>query len=173
MTRTQKIMSTAALAACGTSASIVVAETVKDEEAQESVAAHLAVLDARLFKAAFEDCDMSVLEKLLDEDLEFYHDRDGLSYTTGKSFIADVAKDCASGSAGGKRVLVPDSMTTHMIGDFGAMQMGRHEFHEIVPNAPSIAREKGVFIHMWKRTPEKDDGWQITRIISYDHEGIE
>lgn len=173
MTRTQKIISATALAACSASASTVAAETAKPPETQESVAANLAALDARLFKAAFEDCDMSVLEELLAEDLEFYHDRDGLSYTTAAQFIADVVKDCASGSSGGKRVLVPDSMTTHMIGDFGAMQIGRHEFHEVIPDAPSIAREKGVFVHMWKRSTSSPAGWQITRIISYDHEGIE
>lgn len=170
MTRTQKILSTAALAAGALSAGTN-AQT-KPAETQESVAADLAVLDARLFKAAFEDCDMSVLEELLAEDLEFYHDRDGLSYTTGAAFIADVKKDCASGSSGGKRVLVPDSMTTHMMGDFGAMQIGRHEFHEVVPDSPSIAREKGVFMHMWKRTTANAAGWQITRVISYDHEGM-
>ncbi len=171
MTRTQKIISTAALATGALSATTATAMD-KPAETQESVAADLAALDARLFKAAFETCDMSVVEELLADDLEFYHDRDGLSYTTGAAFIADVKKDCASGSSGGKRVLVPGSMTTHMMGDFGAMQMGAHEFHEVVPDGPSIAREKGVFMHMWKRTASNSAGWQITRIISYDHEGM-
>lgn len=169
MTRSQKILSTAALAA----GAISTPANSKPADTQESVAADLATLDARLFQAAFEDCDMAIVKELLSDDLEFYHDRDGLSYTTGDAFVADVAKDCASGASGGKRVLVPESMTTHMIGDFGAMQIGRHEFHEVVADGPSIPREKGVFMHMWKRTSANDAGWQITRIISYDHEGIE
>ncbi|GAA0473209.1 hypothetical protein GCM10009096_13130 [Parasphingorhabdus litoris] len=166
MTRTQKVLSTAALAA-GTLSVGANAET-KPAETAESVAADLQALDARLFKAAFEDCNMAVLEELLADDLEFYHDRDGLSYTGSDAFIADVKKDCG----GGKRVLVDGSLTTHMIGDFGAMQHGRHEFHQIMPDGSSIAREKGVFMHLWKRNPDSGSGWQITRVISYDHEGI-
>lgn len=169
MTRTQKIMSAAALAM----GAAPVGASAEPIETQESVAADLAVLDARLFRAAFEECDMAVVKDLLSDDLEFYHDRDGLSYTSGDAFVADVAKDCATGASGGKRVLVSGSMTTHMIGDFGAMQMGRHEFHEILADGSSIAREKGVFIHMWKRTADNAAGWKITRVISYDHEGIE
>ncbi|MEP2103565.1 MAG: nuclear transport factor 2 family protein [Parasphingorhabdus sp.] len=166
MTRTQKILSTAVLATGALSAGAN-AET-KPAETQESVAADLQALDGRLFKAAFEDCDMAVLEDLLADDLEFYHDRDGLSYTSSAGFIADVKKECG----GGKRVLVADSMTTHMIGDYGAMQHGRHEFHQVMPDGSSIAREKGVFMHMWQRTAGNSAGWQITRVISYDHEGM-
>ncbi len=166
MTRTQKILSTAALAtgalSTGANAQAQPAET------QESVAADLAALDARLFKAAFEDCDMAVLEELLADDMEFYHDRDGLSYTTSAAFIADVKKECG----GGKRVLVADSLSTHMIGNYGAMQQGRHEFHQVMPDGSSIAREKGVFMHLWKRTSTSAAGWQIARVISYDHEGM-
>ncbi len=164
MTRTQKILSTAALAAAG-----VGGAAQAQDETQESVAANLKQLDAQLFQAAFETCDMALVTDLLADDLEFYHDRDGLSYTTADAFIADVKRDCG----GGKRVLVEDSLTTHMIGDFGAMQHGRHEFHQVMPDGSSIAREKGVFMHMWKRDYSGDTGWKITRIISYDHEGIE
>lgn len=166
MTRTQKILSTAALAS-GALAGSAHAES-KPAETEESVAADLATLDARLFKAAFETCDMAVVEELLAEDMEFYHDRDGLSYTSSAAFIADVKRDCG----GGKRVLVADSMTTHMIGNFGAMQQGRHEFHQVMTDGSSIVREKGVFMHMWQRTAENSAGWQISRIISYDHEGM-
>lgn len=174
MTRTQKILSTAALAAASTGTSAQAAQAGDAEpETEESVAAHLKQLDARLFEAAFETCDMELVAGLLADDLEFYHDRDGLSYTTADAFISDLRRDCASGSAGGKRVLVEGSLTTHMIGNFGAMQHGRHEFHEVMSDGSSIAREKGVFMHMWKRDKNGPAGWKISRIISYDHEGIE
>ncbi len=167
MTRTQKILSTAALAAASSGTAAQAVDAVP--ETQESVAANLKQLDAKLFKAAFETCEMDVVSGLLADDLEFYHDRDGLSYTTADAFIADVKRDCG----GGKRVLVEDSLTTHMIGDFGAMQHGRHEFHQVMPDGSSIAREKGVFMHMWKRDAAGPAGWKISRVISYDHEGIE
>ncbi|WP_430413918.1 nuclear transport factor 2 family protein [Parasphingorhabdus sp.] len=168
MTRTQKILSAAALATTGAGGAAQ-AETSAAAETEESVAANLKQLDAKLFAAAFETCEMDVVTGLLADDLEFYHDRDGLSYTTADAFIADVKRDCG----GGKRVLVEDSLTTHMIGDFGAMQHGRHEFHQVMPDGSSIAREKGVFMHMWKRDDDAPSGWKVSRIISYDHEGIE
>lgn len=173
MTRTQKILSTAALAAAGAGVGGGMSGAAQAQdtgaETEASVAANLKQLDAQLFKAAFETCDMDVVTDLLADDLEFYHDRDGLSYTTADAFIADVKRDCG----GGKRVLVADSLTTHMIGDFGAMQHGRHEFHQVMPDGSSIAREKGVFMHMWKRDDSGGAGWKVSRIISYDHEGIE
>ncbi|MEO0500488.1 MAG: nuclear transport factor 2 family protein [Pseudomonadota bacterium] len=144
------------------------AESPPATETQESVAADLKALDARLFEAAFETCDMDTLTSLIATDMEFYHDRDGLSYTSAKAFIGDVEGECG----GGKRVLVSGSLTTHMIGDFGAMQHGRHEFHQVMGDGGSVAREKGVFMHMWKRAPETDANWVLTRVVSYDHEGM-
>ncbi|MGB3471497.1 MAG: serine hydrolase [Erythrobacter sp.] len=173
MTPPNELFAAVILAVCAATGPANAAEPRQVAETEASVASDLAALDATLFKAAFVDCDMPVVQALLAEDLEFYHDRDGLSYTSASGFVADVSRGCATGSAGGKRVLVPGSMTTHMIGDFGAMQIGRHEFHEVFPDDSSIARERGEFMHMWQRSPTSQFGWQITRIISYDHEGAE
>ncbi|MBV7265875.1 DUF4440 domain-containing protein [Erythrobacter ani] len=147
--------------------------TALAEKTQKQVASQLEELDARLFEAAFESCQIDIVSGLISDNIEFYHDRDGLSYTGHEAFIADVARDCETGSAGGKRVLVPGSISTHMIGEFGAMQMGVHEFHQIMPDGESIPRERGSFIHLWERKNSAPSGWQISRIISYDHEGVE
>ena len=172
MTRPQKTLAAAALAA----SSIATTSSASDaggNETKEQVEQRLQALDGKLFNAAFVECDMDVLDDLLAQDFEFYHDRDGLSYTSSAAFIEDVSRECGPEGTGMKRILVPDSLSTHMLGDYGAMQMGKHEFHQVVSDGSSIAREKGVFIHIWQRSGESSEGWQITRIVSYDHEGIE
>ena len=172
MTRTQKTLAAAALAASALTATASASDT-DGIETQEQVAQRLQALDAKLFNAAFVECDMDVLDDLLAQDFEFYHDRDGLSYMSSAAFIEDVSRECGPDGTGMKRVLVSDSLSTHMLGDYGAMQMGKHEFHQVMSDGPSIARERGVFIHIWQRSSDSSEGWQITRIISYDHEGIE
>lgn len=158
MTRTQKTLAAAALAA-STLATGASASDADRTETQEQVALRLQALDAKLFNAAFVDCDTDVLDDLLAQDFEFYHDRDGLSYTSSAAFIEDVSRECGPDGTGMKRVLIPDSLSTHMLGDYGAMQMGKHEFHQVVSGGSSIAREKGVFIHVWQRSSESSEGW--------------
>lgn len=171
MKKAQGIVAAAAMTASAV-ASHAAQPAQLNGETEEQVGQTLERLDAKLFTAAFVECDMAVLQDLLADDLEFFHDRDGLSFTSSDAFIAQVENGCGPDGTGMKRVLVPESLSLHMLGEYGAMQMGEHEFHEVLEKDSSIPREKGLFIHIWQRNSESSEGWQITRIISYDHEGI-
>ena len=54
----------------------------------------------------------------------------------------------------------------HLIGGYGAMQMGTHRFFALRKGKPDQLTETGKFIDLWKR---EGDSWKLARVISYDH----
>jgi hypothetical protein len=83
---------------------------------------------------------------------------------------SDITGMCERQAAGtdfrARRELVPGSMTVHVIGDYGAMQMGTHRFFALQAGKPDRLTETGKFIDLWKREGET---WKLARVISYDH----
>ena len=57
-------------------------------------------------------------------------------------------------------------MTVHLIGDYGAMQMGTHRFFALRKGEPDRLTETGKFIDLWKKD---GDSWKLAHVISYDH----
>ena len=110
---------------------------------------------------AFNSRDIEKLKSLFSKDLEFYHDKDGLtSYTqTIESFIKMAAKKNDL-----KRELLPGSLEVYPLKDFGAMQVGVHRFCHTEKGKADCGTFK--FMHIWKQ--EKGE-WKISRVISYGH----
>jgi hypothetical protein len=131
--------------------------------------ATLAEKDRQLFDAVF-GCKPELLETLVAEDFEFFHDKHGLTTQSGAQFVKDITGMCERQAAGtdfrARRELVPGSMTVHVIGDYGAMQMGTHRFFALLAGKPDRLTETGQFIDLWKREGET---WKLARVISYDH----
>ncbi len=114
--------------------------------------------DAALF-AASNRCDLETFGTFFADDLEFYHDRSGLS--VGKADLLAKTKSNICGKM--VRELVPGSLEVYPLPDYGAIQVGTHRFlHPQEPGNIGQAR----FIHIWQK---KDGAWKITRVISYDH----
>ena len=116
--------------------------------ASPEVIAALAEKDRQLFDAAF-NCKIDLLKTLVADDFEFFHDKGGLTATSGKQFIDNVADGCKREEAGtnfhARRELVEGTMTVHLIGDYGAMQMGTHRFFALRKGrAGSVDRNRQV-----------------------------
>ncbi len=117
-------------------------------------------MDSLFFNVAFNRCNLELYKKIMSPNIEFYDDRSGLN----TSFAKEIAsfKDRCSRPFSVTRKLV--SSTVHVLGDYGAMQMGIHEFYE---DGKKVQR--GKFITIWERN---EDTWIIKRAISYDHESV-
>lgn len=137
--------------------------------ASPELVAALAEKDRQLFDAVF-GCNLELLKTLVAEDFEFFHDKHGLTTQSGTQFVKDITGMCARQAAGtdfrARRELVPGSMTVHVIGNYGAMQMGTHRFFALRAGKPDRLTETGKFIDLWKR---EGDAWKLARVISYDH----
>jgi ketosteroid isomerase-like protein len=120
----------------------------------------IAKADQALF-GAFNAHDADKLAARFSDDLEFYHDKDGLQRkaATMASFRTIFARN-----DGLHRELVPDTLEVHPLGDYGALEIGAHRFCHLENGKDDCGTFK--FVMVWKKT---NGQWQVTRVISYDH----
>jgi len=126
--------------------------------------------DLRLFHVSFDLCDPEALAAMVTDDLEFFHDRNGVVATSGAQFIRDFRDHCMKQKAGtdylSRRELIPGSLRVYPLGPNRAFEMGSHRFFQLTPGKPDHLTETALFAHVW----EKVDGtWKLERVISYDH----
>jgi hypothetical protein len=117
-------------------------------------------LDAKLFDA-YNHCDLEKFGSLLADDLEFYHDKSGLS--VGRQAAVEGVKNNICGKV--TREPVPGTLQVYPIASYGAVEIGIHRFHHPGRETTESVGE-AKFIHLWQN---KDGVWKITRVISFDH----
>ncbi len=120
----------------------------------------IARMDSILF-AALHNQDTAALKNLFTKDLEFYHDKGGLSNYQQNM---EAFKTLFNKKNGLKRELIAGSLEVYPIKDYGAIQEGRHRFCHPENGKQDCGTFK--FIHIWK---QEESGWKISRIVSYDH----
>jgi Domain of unknown function (DUF4440) len=122
--------------------------------------AEIAHMDSVLF-TAFNNRDTTTLKTLFTTDLEFYHDKGGL---TGYKQNMEAFKTTAAANTDLRRDLIPGSLEVFPVKDYGAIQVGMHRFCHTENGKPDCGTFK--FVHIWKK---KDGEWKISRVVSYDH----
>jgi hypothetical protein len=130
------------------------------EHVQDRLFATIAGLDRRLFDA-YNSCDLPTLGAMVTDDLEFYHDKTGLS--VGKQVFVDSIRNNICGKT--QRQLVPGSLEVYRLDHYGAVEIGRHRF--VHPGHEEIGIGEAKFITLWQF---KNGEWKVARVISYDHE---
>lgn len=117
-------------------------------------------MDSVLF-AAFNAQNLEVLKNVFSNDLEFYHDKGGVSDYTKNM---ENTKNLFTRVPDLNRQLVAGSTEVFPIKDFGAVQTGAHRFCHKEAGKDDCGTFK--FVHLWKKTSE---GWKLSRVISYNH----
>ena len=148
----------AALAIFATSAN---AQTRQGLPPADELYKTVAGLDAALFDA-YNHCNLDKLGSMVAEDLEFYHDKTGLS--VGRQPFVDAIKANICGKV--HRELVPGTLEVYPLKDYGAVEIGVHRFTH--PDDPHSLGE-AKFVTVWQL---KDGVWKITRAISFDHHSV-
>ena len=116
--------------------------------------------DSLLFEVGFNQCNLDEIEKLVADDIEFYHDKDGITKSREK-FISSIKNNlCTSGKNIIKRSLDNNSVEVFPLyrqGElYGAIQNGKHSF----------GQTQATYSHLWLI---KKDGWKLSRVLSYNH----
>jgi hypothetical protein len=142
-------------------ASVAQAAGAKDAAAPDALFQTVSALDTKLFDA-YNSCDLKTLGEMVSDDLEFYHDKTGLS--VGKQVFLDAIKNNICGKV--YRTLVAGTLEVYPLKGYGAVEIGVHRFTH-----PGIDDDLGEakFITIWQN---KDGVWKVTRVISYDHKGV-
>lgn len=127
--------------------------------------------DSILFKIGFNKCEVERSAELMFDDLEFYHDKGGI--TNSKQEFVNIMKNGICKSDNPEKVyrfLVEESLEVFPMysnGElYGALQNGKHYFS---PNPSTTFKESdnyALFSHLWLI---EDGVWKIKRVISYNH----
>ena len=128
----------------------------------------LAARDSALFDA-FNSCDSVKFASFFTDDVEFYHDKGGLT-TSRQALVSAMAKRCREQSDGAipklRRQLVNGSLEAYPLDNYGAIQSGVHHFFQS-SNGKERPAEVARFTHVWQY---RYGAWKIARELSYDHQ---
>lgn len=136
---------------------------------QENPSATILHLDS-LFWVAYNRCDVTQMVQFFAEDVEFYHDKGGL--TTGRQDFSNAIQKGLCGNenfrlrrealAGTIQVFPLEN--SHVL--YGAILSGEHVFYINENGKPEYLDGRARFSHVWLL---KDKQWKMSRILSYDH----
>jgi hypothetical protein len=131
-------------------------EVISDNELYKKIAS----LDSMLFNA-YNSKNLDLMKTFFTKDLEWYQDNGGL-INFEQVFIN--FQSIFNREYDLKRNLVKESLEVHPIKDYGAIEIGKHQFKHIENGKLEVGTFK--FLMIWKN----DQGsWKISRVISYDH----
>ena len=137
-------------------------ETYKDILATEYVPVDQAIYEVIVMKDkeyfdAYNTCDMTTQSLLYAEDLEFFHDKGGLS--TSKQDVLTALEENICGKV--TRTLIAGSIEVYPINNYGAIEIGYHKFYN--NQEPNAISKPSKFILVWKKV---DEEWLISKVIS-------
>ncbi len=110
-----------------------------------------------IFFDAYNSCNIGKQSTIYSDSIEFYHDQGGLM--TSKNEILESTRKHICGKV--TRELIKGSIEVYPIKDYGAVEMGMHQFHNSQNNPDTPHPSK--FVILWQRTKA---GWQIARVVS-------
>ncbi len=126
-------------------------------------------LDQSLFEDGFNNCNMDMFESYLSSNLEFYHDKGGIT-DSKEVFIKSFGENMCDQNKKPIRKLVAGSLSVFPLNDngilYGAIQKGIHEFFIQEPGKKLYKVEVSRFTHVWLKEGED---WKLSRALSYDH----
>ncbi len=134
------------------------AQSAKPITTQDALLRTMESLDSAVFDA-YNRCDLEKFGGYFSPDIEFYHDKGGV--TLGRQNLVESVKKNICGKV--RRELVVGTLEVYPMEGYGAVAMGAHRFCAVgTQKCEGIAK----FIHLWQN---KDSIWEVTRVISYDH----
>ena len=139
------------------------AQAVKDSPSSRELFDRIAALDAAMFDA-YNRCDIDKVGTFFTEDLEFYHEKGGLTLTRDASLALMKKNLCGPDSNRVRRELVQGSMEARPINNYGAVQTGEHRFYLTQKGRKEALDGIGKFVMLWRQT---EGGWRVSRVISY------
>lgn len=140
------------------------AATAQDDH-QKDLFKQIKSLDSIMFSVVYK-CDAAKIESFFAEDLEFYHDKGGLTKSRATFMEMQKKNFCGEHPFYLRREPVPGSMKVFPMNNYGAVQTGEHVFYVKGEDGKEVLDGRAKYTHLWKY---ENDQWRIARVISYDH----
>ncbi len=140
------------------------------QESDQAVKAIIIRQDS-LFWQAYNTCNTSVYDQFFSDDVEFYHDKGGITLGL-PDLVASFKKGACSESnpVRLRREAVEGSYRVFLLKKndtvYGAILSGEHRFYLLEKGKNERLDGQAKFTHLWRL---KDGAWKMTRVLSYDH----
>ena len=137
--------------------------------AQESEVKELLTQKDKIFWKAYNECDIAGMDQFLAKDIEFYHDKGGI--TMGSDDLNEGMRKglCSGGKNAVRREAVPGTVQVYPLFNngelYGAIMTGEHLFYSVKGDSEKL-EGRANFSHLWLK---KDGEWRMHRVFSYDH----
>lgn len=124
-----------------------------------------------LFWNAYNHCDDQACRSFFTENVEFYHDKGGITY--GADNLAASIKNnlCSNPQFKLRREAVSKTVQVYPLAKdgqfYGAIISGEHAFFVTEYGQPEYQSGVARFNQLWLK---QDDTWRMARILSYDHQ---
>jgi len=138
-------------------------------DASGDVSAAVLQRDGTFWKA-YNTCDVKAMSEFFTEDVEFYHDRGGL--TLGHPALMATLRDnlCGNPDSTLRREAVEGTVHVFPMKKndvvYGAVLSGEHVFYVKQKGKAEFLDGRAKFMDLWTL---KDGVWKMSRVLSYDH----
>ncbi len=138
-----------------------------------NVTATILHLDSAFWNA-YNNCDTAHFKNFFTDDVEFYHDKGGITSGT-KALIESLDKNiCGTESNRLRREAVAGTVHVYPMQNgqeiYGAIISGEHVFYITEKGKPEYLTGAANFTQLWLL---KNGVWKMARILSYNHHEAE
>jgi hypothetical protein len=119
-----------------------------------------------LFWQAYNTCDVDKMATFFTDDMEFYHDKGGLTTPLSKLVTSMKTGLCGREDWRLRREAVEGTVKVFPMDNYGAILSGDHVFYVLEKDKKERLDGLAKFTHVWKF---KDNEWKMHRVLSYDH----
>lgn len=141
-------------------------------EARDDLHSKALELDAIVFESGYNRCDIDKLGTVVADDLEFYHDQGGPLFG-GQAFLDSLKNGICELDYKARRELVGKLEVFPLYNNgklYGMVSRGKHRFHAKYPGKAEYPSGEALFNMLWLL---KDGEWQLARVQSFDHIGLD
>lgn len=128
------------------------------------------LLNDSLFWTAYNSCDTVGFGNYVSDDIEFYHDKGGITYGKAKLVNSITNNLCSNPNFRLRRAAIPGTVMVFPMENngviYGAVISGRHYFYINETGKKESRDGMARFTHVWQLN---NGVWKMTRIISFDH----
>ena len=147
---------------------LLVAPSVHADPPAADAEAAVRAADQAFWKT-YNTCDLATAGDYFTDDVEFYHDKGGLTKSRA-ALVDSIRKNiCGNPDQRVRREAVADSVKFYPMAGNRALLVGDHRFYITEPGKPEYLTGQAKFDDLWEYV---DGRWRMSRVFSYSHGGV-
>lgn len=146
----------------------VISLSAKAQTTDAELSATILHLDS-LFWNSYNNCDSGSMRRYFTEDLQFYHDKGGATFSY-QTMVNGFQKNLCNGNFKVRREAVPGTVVVYPMRSqdtlYAALITGEHYFYITENGKPEKREGLAKFTQLWLK---KDGTWKMSLVLSFDH----